>query len=223
MTTAKHRRQPVRPAGRGLARLPSRFVPAIIGVVVVGVAVLIGVLSTGEQSDRVTVDDIAGEVTVEGERFARFGGAVDTDPVIGRPAPIVRGADFDGTPTTIGGDRAPQIIAFMASWCPACQQELPVLVDWIDAGGVPDDVELLIVATGLDDRRPNWPPDRWLEQEGYRGPVLVDDAAGSVAGAFGLSATPFWVVLDARGDVAVRFAGMLSQADFDQLVALARA
>lgn len=222
MSSSPNRRQPVRPAGRSGAS-PSRLVPIAVGVAVVAFAVLIGVLSTREQADRVAVDDIAGTVTIEGARLAPFGGEPGTDPFRGQPAPIVAGAGFDGSPVTLGGGQGrPQIVAFMASWCPACQQELPVMVDWIDAGGVPEDVALVVVSTGLDDRRPNWPPNAWLDEEGYTGPVLVDDAAGSVAGAFGLSATPFWVVIDAQGDIAFRFAGMLSQQQMAELVTIAR-
>ena len=217
------RRQPVRPSGRGAGALSgSRVIPILVGVAVVGLAILIGVLSTREAANVVALDDIAGTVSVEGDRLSQFGGSVEADPHLGQPGPRVQGADFDGQAVTIGEPGTPTILSFMASWCPACQQELPVLVDWIDRGGLPDDVDLVVISTGLDDRRPNWPPDRWLEREGYDGPVLVDDGAGTVAAVYGLSATPFWVVLDANGDVAMRFAGMLSEAQFDDLVAIAR-
>jgi thiol-disulfide isomerase/thioredoxin len=70
---------------------------------------------------------------------------------------------------------------FLASWCPACQAELPEVVTWLEQGNLPADVELTAIATGLDAGRPNWPPDAWFEAEGYDGRVLVDDADGQVA------------------------------------------
>ena len=114
----------------------------------------------------------------------------------------------------------PELVMFLASWCPACQQELPDVVSWMDAGGLPAGVELTAVVTGLDSTRPNWPPDAWLAEEGYAGEVLIDDAEGSVAQAYGLTGTPFWVALNGDGEVVARIAGLL---DTTQLTALAEA
>ena len=201
------------------AQRRSQLLYAGIAVGVVILAVLVAVLSTGERERAVSVDDIAGDPAISGDPLATLPSSGD-DPAAGAPAPTVEGADFDGTPVAIGGTGSPELVMFMASWCPACQQELPEVVAWMEAGGVPDGVQLVSVATGLDASRPNWPPDAWFEEEGYTGRVLVDDADGSVARAFGLSATPFWVALDADGQVVARIAGML---DTTQMTALAEA
>jgi cytochrome c biogenesis protein CcmG, thiol:disulfide interchange protein DsbE len=190
-----------------------------IAVVVVVLVVLVAVLSMGERDAAVSVEDIAGDPVVSGEPLATLPSS-GVDPLVGEPAPTVEGADFAGTPVSIGDGSSPELVMFMASWCPACQQELPEVVAWMDQGGLPDGVELTAVATGLDASRPNWPPDEWFVEEGYTGPVVVDDAEGSVAGAYGLSATPFWVALDADGQVVARIAGMLDQT---QMTALAEA
>ncbi len=201
------------------AQRRSQLLYAGIAVGVVILAVLVAVLSTGERDRAVSVDDIAGEPAISGDPLSTLPASGD-DPTVGSSAPTVEGADFDGTPVAIGGSGSPELVMFMASWCPACQEELPEVVAWMEAGGVPDGVQLASVATGLDASRPNWPPDAWFEEEGYTGRVLVDDADGSVAQAFGLSATPFWVALDADGQVVARIAGML---DTTQMTALAEA
>ncbi len=53
-------------------------------------------------------------------------------------------------------------------------------------------------------------------------PVLVDDTDRAVAGAFGVSGFPFFVAVDAAGNVAARGSGELDTAGLDHLVTLAR-
>lgn len=201
------------------AQRRSQLIYAVVGLGVVVLVVLVAVLSTGEREAAVSVEDLAGDPVIDGDPLPPLPGSGD-DPVVGAAAPVVEGAGFDGSAATIGGSGTAELVMFMASWCPACQQELPEVVGWLEQGDLPDGVELTAVATGLDTSRPNWPPDAWFEEEGYTGGVLVDDAEGSVARTYGLSATPFWVALDADGRVVARIAGLL---DTTQMTALAEA
>jgi cytochrome c biogenesis protein CcmG/thiol:disulfide interchange protein DsbE len=130
-------------------------------------------------------------------------------------APTVQGADFDGTPVAIQPNGRPTAIMFIAHWCPHCQREVPVVQSWIDANGMPPNVDFLSVATGIDPSRPNYPPDEWLAREGWTVPVIVDPT-NSVAMAYGLPAYPYWVFLDGDGKVVARTTGELTTA---QLVA----
>ncbi|MGZ4105328.1 MAG: TlpA family protein disulfide reductase, partial [Actinomycetota bacterium] len=57
---------------------------------------------------------------------------------------------------------------------------------------------------------PNYPPSTWLKNEGWTPEVLVDDAEGSVAAAYGLSATPMWVFIGADGVVKFRVEGEMT-------------
>lgn len=204
------------------ARRQRRLV-IVAGVVVLLLAVLIAVATTlggsdGGEDDRgaVEVADLAGSPGVRGE-LPPLNPDADADPAVGEQAPVAAGADFDGVPVSIGEPGRGQLVMFVASWCPACQEELPDVVSWLDAGGLPDDVDFTTVVTWLDDTRPNWPPDTWLEDENYTGPVLVDDADGSVAAAFGQPATPYWVVIDDEGRIATRLSGLISQEQMTQL------
>jgi cytochrome c biogenesis protein CcmG, thiol:disulfide interchange protein DsbE len=197
-----------------------RLMLILAGVAVLVLAVVIAVLSAGEGGTAVTVEDVAGTPAILGEDLPPPPADPTADPQIGTAAPVVNGTDRDGGPITIGGSGTPQLLMFVASWCPACQQELPEVVAWLDAGGLPDGVELTTVVTGLDASRPNWPPGDWLDEEGYDGRVLMDDAEGSVARGFGLPATPYWVALDGQGQVVHRSAGMLPQEQLDQLAQL---
>src|SRR5690606_15862735 len=139
------------------------------------------------------------------------------DPAIGGPRPPLGGPGLDGRPLTLPAAGRPAIVVFLAHWCPHCQAEVPVIQDWVDSGGLPDGVDLFGVSTAVDPRRPNHPPARWLDAEGWTSPVLVDGDQAA-AQAVGLTAYPFFVAVDADGEVVARGSGELSAA---QLTALA--
>jgi cytochrome c biogenesis protein CcmG, thiol:disulfide interchange protein DsbE len=197
-----------------------RLVLLLAGVGVVLLAVAVAALSTGEAEEVVAVEDLAGAPAILGDDLPPPPAAPADDPQLGASAPVVNGTDADGAPVQIGGSGRGQLLVFVASWCPACQQELPEVVAWLEAGRLPEGVEFTTVVTGLDDNRPNWPPTAWLEAEGYDGRVLMDDADGLVARSFGMPGTPYWVALDADGRVVHRSAGLLPQEEMDRLAAL---
>ena len=82
---------------------------------------------------------------------------------------------------------------------------------------MPTEVDFISVNTAADEIRPNYPPNLWLEGEGWPVPVVVDDEAGTVSNAFGLSAFPFWVAVGGDGTILFRQAGAISTADFESL------
>ena len=191
-----------------------RLIYAGVGAAVLVVAVVIAVLSVGETSQRelITAADIAGDPQIEGDALPTLTDNGD-DPALGLPAPVVDGADFDGTPVTLGDDA--QVIAFLASWCPACDAELPEIVRWLDAGGPPEGVEFVAVSTQHAAERTNWPPTQWFADAGYDGAIIVDNADGDIFRAYGANATPTWVALNSDGEVVYRSSGMLDPAAFD--------
>lgn len=155
---------------------------------------------------------------ITGAPLAEFQGP-DGDPAVGRPAPEISGADFDGSPVSINADGRPKVVVFLAHWCPHCQEEVPRIQAWVNAGGVPDGVDLLSVPTAIDSAAPNYPPDAWLTREGWTAPVIVDPT-NTIATAYGLSAFPFWVIIGPDGTVQGRFVG---SATFDDLETQLRA
>jgi thiol-disulfide isomerase/thioredoxin len=204
MSSTRSRRAPARkpqpkkqPEKRGLP------VPWIVGGVVAVALILAIVLSFGGGSSDPDVAQF-GSPAVSGEALAEF---QSPDPALGAPIPQATGADFDGTAVSISADGTPKAIVFLAHWCGHCQNEVPALQDWVDEGGLPDGVDLVAVATGTNETSPNYPPSEWLEREGFTPPVIVDDEAGSVANAFGLTGFPYWVFTDATGTVVLRLAG----------------
>ncbi len=188
------------------------------GIVGLGLIVWLAISIAGEAP----VDDSIGfgDPTVTGDPLPFYASGQE-DVSVGLTAPTVEGADWEGNPVSIEPDGTPKIVIFLAHWCPHCQAEVPVIQDWIDDGNVPDTVELVSVVTGTDRLRPNWPPQDWLEEEGWTPPVIMDDEITTVAVNYGMGATPMFVVLDGNNTNLGRITGELSTDALDQLVQVA--
>jgi cytochrome c biogenesis protein CcmG, thiol:disulfide interchange protein DsbE len=207
------------------------FVLAIV-VAVVGLAALIAVVVTRDDDDddtastvpppatgasAGTVDPAAASVTVEGEPLAPLEGG--DDPAVGLPAPTLRGTDYSGADVDIApGTGGPMVIVFLAHWCPHCNDEIPVLLEWRDSGEIPAELQVFGVSTAVSDERPNYPPGEWLRDKGWEWPVLADDAQLTAANTYGLTAFPFFVVVDADGNVTARGSGEIPIEELDALV-----
>ncbi|NND02580.1 MAG: TlpA family protein disulfide reductase, partial [Acidimicrobiia bacterium] len=135
--------------------------------------------------------------------FSRDG----ADNAIGVVAPTVTGVDLNGATIQIGGTGRPTAVVFLAHWCPHCQREVPQVQGWIDATGGVSGVDIVSVASSTDSTRDNYPPSDWLQREGWTQPVLADDPRNTAMAAFGGTAFPFWVFLNADGTVEARVAG----------------
>jgi thiol-disulfide isomerase/thioredoxin len=198
-------------AGRRRA-LPAFWVILIAaGVLLAGTALLLG---GGSERDGLVVSD----VEILGDTLPPYD-RKGTDPAVGMVAPEVYGSSFEGTAGSIGRDGHAKAIVFLAHWCSHCRDEVPAIQGWLSAGGtIPRGVDLVTVSTFVDERRENYPPDAWLEREGWTAPVLVDDAAASVATAFGLDGTPYWVFLDTQGRVVLRASGEIGPAALEQVL-----
>jgi thiol-disulfide isomerase/thioredoxin len=190
--------------GRGTRRIGPAIL-ALAGALVVAAVIAI-VATGGDDGEQATTS--AANVTITGQALPAF--ADGDDPAVGLPAPTLRGEDFAGNPVTIGEDGRPKAVIFLAHWCPHCQREVPLIQSWLDAQGEPEGIDLYSVATSIDPSQPNYPPDAWLEREGWSVPVLVDDSRDSAATAYGLSAFPYFVFVDASGNVVARATGELT-------------
>jgi thiol-disulfide isomerase/thioredoxin len=214
---AKGRRPP---AKRGFPVWPVAIgLVLLLGLVVIAIAALGGGDDADTAGDGALIEETAEPVEVSGESLPEFSTS-EGDPALGLTFPTLSGVDLDGEPMTIGGTGRPTLVVFLAHWCPHCQREVPVVQEWVDGGNLPDDVDLMTVSTSIDPSRPNYPPSAWLADEGWTAPTLVDPDNAAAAAA-GLSAFPFFVVVDADGQVVARVSGELTTDQLDQLVELA--
>jgi len=189
------------------------------GVIGLALIVLLAMSIAGEQTQDSSIG--FGTVSVEGDVLPGYTGDPTTDPAIGFTAPTVSGADWEDNPTTIAADGRSKIIIFLAHWCPHCQNEVPIVQDWLDEGNLPDGVDMYAITVATDRLRPNWPPQDWLEDEGWTPPVIMDDEIGSAAVAYGMAGTPFYVVLDGDNNTMARISGEIGLDGLNTLASLA--
>ena len=203
-----------------MKRSRTPLVIAIVLVVAAGVAIA-AVLATRGGDDKESASTVpspaagtgsvpgAGEitVTVEGAALPPLEDPAN-DAAIGTPAPALRGTDYSGNAVDITpGTGGPMMIVFLAHWCPHCNNEIPVLLEWRDSGQIPADLQVFGVSTAVDPERPNYPPDQWLAEKEWDWPVLADDAELTAANAYGVTGFPFFTIVDADGNVAARGSG----------------
>jgi thiol-disulfide isomerase/thioredoxin len=210
----QHRRQV--PPDRRTTSISASWVFLAVAGAIVALGVLAIALSAGGDSG----EDLGPQtraVQVGGAALAPFEGL--PDPAVGMPAPELRGEDFAGTPVVIADDGRAKAIAFLAHWCPHCQAEAPRLADFLESTGMPGGVDLYIVPTGTSASQPNYPPQTWLEREGLGAvATLVDSDDGAAMQAAGGTAFPYWVFVDAGGEVALRLSGELPEGAFAEIV-----
>jgi thiol-disulfide isomerase/thioredoxin len=225
------RREEARRAGGGGGSRNRWLVPGLV-IAAIGVAALLAIVLPGAArpsgggssslpppaSAPVASGSAAtsGAPVISGTSLPTFEGP-NADPAVGMPAPEVHGSSFDGTPVAIANDGRPKVVLFIAHWCPHCQREVPLIQDWVDSGAVPEGVDLVSVATFIDPARPNYPPDAWLQREGWTVPVIVDPTT-SVANAYGLNAFPYWVFIGPDGTVRARTVGELPIANLETVI-----
>ena len=211
MPDKKRPKQPVK-------KSPVPLIAALLGVI--AVLALVAVIATGvAQEDAAKNDpnlDQVQEVEVEGSLPVLERGR--PDPAVGDEMPTLTGSSFDGTPVTIDNNGRPKVIFFLAHWCPHCQNEVPVIVEYLEDEGEPEGIDLFAVSTSVDENRPNFPPSAWLDSEDWPAPVLADSERGAAAEAFGVSGFPFFVAVDADGRVVGRHAGPLGREALAELI-----
>jgi thiol-disulfide isomerase/thioredoxin len=198
---------------REAARLEQRrgsgarwLIPAVAILIVgaAGMAILFGQSSAGAAASP-SAAPLTGPPEIAGSSLPVFIPSAK-DPAVGAQAPTVQGHDDEGQPVSIEPTGRPMLVIFAAHWCRHCQRELPTIQAWIDAGGVPPNVDLRTVSTAIDPTLPNYPPKAWFDRMSWSVPVIVDPS-NTVAAAYGLSAYPFFVLLDGDGRVVTRLTG----------------
>lgn len=193
------------------------FLAILALVVVIGLAA-VAFVATMVDGDGVTRTSGDGEQTAAVELVGESIGPMPeglavtdptTDPAAGVAAPELTGTTFGGEEITIGGDGRAKAVYFLAHWCSHCREEVPVVQRLIDDGQVPDGLDLYAVSTAVDDGQPNFPPQAWLDGEGFAPTTIRDDADLSAFLGFGGQGFPYVVYLDGDNRVVARSTGNL--------------
>ena len=206
---------------RRSAPLPERSsrMPLIIGgsiAALVAVTAVIAILLSSAQAGPTIAQPARAPVAVSGEALIPLADPV-SDSAIGQLIPSLSGTGLQGEPVIIAPGEGPMVIVALAHWCGFCQAEVPVLVDYLAANGMPEGVRLVGLATGIDPARPNFPPKTWLEREEWTAPTLIDDASSSAMQALGVTEFPGFIFVDTQGRVVQRVAGQIGADTFAAL------
>ena len=181
------------------------FIIAGVVVLVLGLAIAIGVTLSSEP---VAAGLPEGEITISGEPLPEFAGQNDLDIVAGLPAPTFSAPNENSEIISLEKNGNAKALLFLAHWCGYCQKELPIVQNLINTVGVPNGVEVIAVATAIDRGRENYPPQKWLADEGWS-ELQLYDLEREIGAAYGLNAFPYWVFLDKDLNVVARRTGNL--------------
>jgi thiol-disulfide isomerase/thioredoxin len=188
------------------------FTLAIIGILVLGLGAIAWVVTAREA---ISVEEQVAPVSIDGDvlpPMADSGLSADpsSDPTIGTQLPTVTGTNFAGTEVVIDDDGRAKAVYFLAHWCPHCQAELPRIVELVDDGKQPDNLDIYAISTSVDASRGGaYPPQTWFDREGFEGFVIRDSDSNSAFSHFGGGGFPYAVYVDADNNIVARSSGEL--------------
>jgi cytochrome c biogenesis protein CcmG/thiol:disulfide interchange protein DsbE len=136
-------------------------------------------------------------------------------PLIGKIAPTVAGTTIAGEEVSATDLRGRWVVVnFFASWCVPCLEEHPELLAFDAAHRAEGDAALVGVTfdNKTEDAR------EFFEEHGGTWPV-IDDPENSIGVAFGVAQVPETFVIAPDGTVVQRYAGKVTRAALDQLIA----
>ena len=183
------------------------FIIAGAVVLVLGLAIAIGVTLSSEP---VAAGLPEGEINVDGVSLPQYAGENDDNIALGLSAPTFSAPDQNSEIFNLEKNGNSKALLFLAHWCPHCQREVPVVQSFIDSNGVPPGIDVIAVATSIDRGRDNYPPQEWLQREGWS-ETQIYDLDREIGEAYGLNAFPYWVFLDKDLNVIARRTGNLPE------------
>ena len=198
------------------------FVGSVIGLVIVFFLALLLIQPSSDENY------LGGEIDVTGESlpdlsvnfnrdcvlFDNLNYCQQIEPAAKMEAPIITGSDLNANLIT-SESNSPTILLFLAHWCGYCQVEVKEIQDWIDNGGDMGGVKMYSILTSINSSQPNYPPDKWVESEGWSFPSFTDNELSGVAQHFGIRGFPFWVLVDSSGKVVTRLSGSYTKEQFE--------
>lgn len=136
-----------------------------------------------------------------------------TDEFVGTEFPTITSTNFEGEEVSIEADGRAKVIYYLAHGCPFCQAEVPEVIDLVEEGLLPEDLDIYGVVTLTDPGQGEYPPSAWLENENWDFPVLLDDDVATAFNAAGSTGTPFIVALDGDNNILARVSGRIQPAE----------
>jgi cytochrome c biogenesis protein CcmG/thiol:disulfide interchange protein DsbE len=126
-------------------------------------------------------------------------------PLIGKPAPQFALTRLDDVNTTVKRDDMlgkVWMLNVWASWCVACREEHPLLVEFAKTKALP------IIGLNYKDQRPDGMG--WLQQFGNPYDLSIFDQNGRVGIDFGVYGVPETFIIDKKGMIRMKHIGPLT-------------
>jgi len=150
--------------------------------------------------------------SVSGEKLSIFDPASEIDSTKGKKSPKINYLLESQNVYVDYPDERPTIFLFVAHWCPYCQNEIPIVKNWVQNEQLFEHgINIVLVVTNTNPDKSNYPPDLWLNREEWEYPVIYDDNFSTLGKYFGVPAFPYWVFTEPDGTIAFRYAGSLSE------------
>ena len=134
-------------------------------------------------------------------------------PLIGKPAPAFSLSQLDKPAQMIGTEQLlgqVWILNVWASWCVACRDEHPVLVEFSKTSVAP------IYGLNYKDKRE--PAMNWLQQLGNPYTASIFDESGRVGIDFGVYGVPETFVIDKLGVIRYKKTGPVTQETIQSII-----
>ncbi len=134
-------------------------------------------------------------------------------PLIGKPAPAFSLSQLDTPAQMLGTEQLlgqVWILNVWASWCVACRDEHPVLVEFSKTGVAP------IYGLNYKDKRE--PAMNWLQQLGNPYTASIFDESGRVGIDFGVYGVPETFVIDKLGVIRYKKTGPVTQETIQSII-----
>jgi cytochrome c biogenesis protein CcmG/thiol:disulfide interchange protein DsbE len=128
-------------------------------------------------------------------------------PLIGKPAPVFSLPLLDDPAKSLGSKELagqPYLLNVFASWCFACRDEHPILMQQGKSLGIK------LVGFNYKDQAVD--AKRWLAQFGNPYDVVIADLPGDVAIDFGVTGAPETFLVDADGIVRYKYISPITPA-----------
>jgi len=135
-------------------------------------------------------------------------------PLVGRPAPEVRGTALDGRSVDLAAMRGRWVVVnFFATWGVPCRQEHPELKAYTEAHTGPQSPAVIAIAYDENDIAS---ARSFFAQNGGSWPV-VPDAGGHAAVDYGVRGLPESYVVDPAGNIAAHVTGKVTAAAIEAI------
>ncbi|MFZ5723969.1 MAG: DsbE family thiol:disulfide interchange protein [Pseudomonadota bacterium] len=128
----------------------------------------------------------------------------------GQPLPEFRLPTLDGGEIDRAGLRGPLLLNVWATWCPACYQEHPYLLELARQG---------VTIVGINYKDDPQAARRFLAERGSPYRAVIVDAEGRFGLDLGVYGAPETFVVDAQGMIRHRIAGVVTPENFAREIA----